>query len=128
MWSLKALAGIFEPEPGRWRRWWWSTELVELQAVPASATSTTTPAAAIRVFHDADRNAPPRTRCDRGRRFTRVSRGRPAFNVTLRQKLGPVSSTCGGGRDVADQRVRGRADRRPVGPPAGRPGAAGISG
>jgi len=58
VWSLKALEGIFDP-PGP-AVVAVLDELVELQAAPVAASSTTMPAAAIRIFHDADTNAPPR--------------------------------------------------------------------
>ena len=63
VWSLKALAGMVLADDRRVARGAAVVvvvaELVELQATAVVATSTTIPSAAKRVFHDAERKAPP---------------------------------------------------------------------
>jgi hypothetical protein len=56
VWLLKALDGIPDLLPPELVP---DEELVELQATVVVASNATTPAATIRVFHDAGRTAPP---------------------------------------------------------------------
>jgi hypothetical protein len=62
VWSLNALWGIFElplPPPPPLVVLVVVDELVELHATAPSATRTTIPIAAVRVFHEAECNVPP---------------------------------------------------------------------
>jgi hypothetical protein len=84
VWSLKALAGIFDP-PLPAEVVAVDEDLVELQATPVAPTSTATPAAAIRTFHDAACNTPPRSLAGSLGSLPRSPGPRPPIYLTVRQ-------------------------------------------